>query len=334
MLSTMLACHPQALMLSECLGALDRRRHLKKGVVTKDELQEILQANIPIIDMCAARGRADKETLRDLLDPSKASPPGILIAALPFLTDKPDELFSDMLCLTENFPSQTMGEHYDRIFVWLQQRFGKSFWIERTGDSIAYVDQLYETFPDAKYLHIQRHGPEVVLSMSQHVYFSMVASLFSKQLSREEIEQTEFASKPVSENDPISQRMFSHPASLEEVADLWNYELLMGYKTFAKMDASQFREVRFEDIISKPAQTIEEIADFFDMPASPDWIDQAASKVDASIVSSSVTKLSEAAQASLEKACMPGQILQGRVNHPWILPSINLMYEYSAAGKA
>jgi hypothetical protein len=189
------------------------------------------------------------------------------------------------------------------------------------------MPQLYRLFPKAKYLHIHRDGPDAAISMSNHFYFQMLVSFFTNPPTREELEQTELAGAPVRADDSISRRLGADRPSVEQFAEYWNYQLEMGYSTFAKLDASQYLDVRFEEFIADPVGELTRIADFFELPNNPDWIAAAASMVNNQDVKSSMSKLSKPQQQSLLEACQPGRILLGRYQHPWIHPTLKLIQD-------
>ena len=45
------------------------------------------------------------------------------------------------------------------------ERCGRPCWVERSGSSIEYLEGLHAFFPEARFLHIHRDGPEAALSM-------------------------------------------------------------------------------------------------------------------------------------------------------------------------
>lgn len=329
LLSNMLSCHPKGLILSECLGAIDRLDHLKPGLVSKNTVKTMLCDSNPFVDMSIRRGGADSEALFDEKNRVDISPPVLLIATLPFLTDKPAELLAEIIEQVDSYPDQTMAEHYSQLFSWLQMRLNRDFWIERSGESTVYLPRLFATFPRAKYIHIHRHGPEVVMSMAKHSYLSLVTSFFSNPASREELAQTEYGGKPVSPSDPISLRFTNRPG-YEEYAAYWNYQLSIAYQTFAKMDPSQLLQVRFDELIADPKKILEEISDFFELPGVPGWMDKAAGMVDSTLIRSSLDKLTESEREQLDKACMPGQVLLERYHHPWVYPLLEMVKELKA----
>jgi Sulfotransferase family len=329
LLSNMLSCHPAGLVLSECLGSLDRLEHLESGVVSAENLTRMLRYGNPFVDMSIQRGSMDSEALLDASAARAASPPAWMIVTLPFLSDKPDQLFAEILAEVAAFPDQPLAVHYARLFAWLQKRLGKSFWIERSGESTVFLPKLFATFPLAKYVHIHRDGPDAVLSMTKHSYLSLATTFFIDPPTREELAETEYGGKPVSPNDPISRR-FTHRPSLDAYAAYWNYQIIVAYRTFARMNPAQLLEVRFEDLVADPRQVLTRIAGFFEMPAADGWIEQAARMVDTNLIRSSTDTLSRSEREQLEKACETGRLLLGRREHPWVYPLLRMVKELEA----
>ena len=329
LLSNMLAVHPDGLIISECLGAPDRANAFRPGPVTRDEFKDLMRSNVPVIDLAVHRGKLTQEQQYEVSDAENFKIPAFLYITFPALTNKPDELFMEMMALIETFPTQTMSQHYLQVFSWLQQKFGKSFWTERSGSSIEYMPQLYGLFPNAKYVHIHRDGPEAAISMSNHFYFQVLVSLFVNPPTREELEQTELAGKPIRSDDPISRRLGVDRPSVEQFAAYWNYQLEIGSSIFAQMDGSQYLDVRFEDLVADPRTQMQRIAVLFDMPDSPGWIDKAAAMVNSAEVKSSMETFKPAQRDSLLKACEPGRILLGRYQHPWIHSTLELIKDVS-----
>lgn len=330
LLSNMLMQHPDGLMISECLGAPDRLTAFAPGLITREAFKEVMLSNVPVIDLAVHRGNITKEQQYEVDDATNFKIPAFLYITFPTLTDKPDELFAEMMALIETFPTQTMAQHYLGVFTWLQQKFGKSFWIERSGSSIEYMPELYQMFPKAKFVHIHRDGPDAAISMSRHFYFQMLVSFFCKPATREELEQTELAGKPIRPDDPISRRLNAELPSIEQFAEYWNYQLEIGYGVFARLSASQYLDVRFEDLIADPRMQLQRIAQFFEMPDSRGWIDRAAAMVNSTEVKSSLDGFSPQERESLLRACQPGRILLGRYRHPWIYSTLQLIKEVSA----
>lgn len=334
LLSNMLAKHPDGLGILEFLGAPDRTNAFNPGLIKPGDFQNLLMTDMPVPLLAMHRGMTSKEVLADIDFSADFKIPGICFVALPALSSNPQELLGEMLGFVGTLPTQTMAQHYLSVFAWLQKKYGKKFWIERTGSSIEFMPELFRTFPNAKYVHIHRDGPDASISMRNHFYFKLLVSFFTDPPTRAELEQTELAGSPIRPDDPISRRLGDKLPSLEQFGEYWNYQLQVGYQTFSKLAPSNYLEVAFEDLVGHPQREMGRIAEFFELPDHDGWMDEAAAMVSAEEVHSNVGGLSAAQQESILRTCQPGRILLGRYQHPWIHPTLKAIKEIQRAEAA
>ena len=80
----------------------------------------------------------------------------------------------------------------------------------------------------------------------------------------------------------------------------------------AKLDAEQYLDVRFEDLVTRPKEVMQQISAFFDLPsADPDWIDRAAQIVKGS-PPTRFDELPASDREALQNECRSGQLLLER----------------------
>ena len=333
LISNMLAMHPDCLMLSEFLAAIDRPNMFKPGDFTGEQVAEMLHTNLPVGEYAIHRGRIGEELLYKPDDYSTMVIPAVMIAALPMLSKEPDRLFNEIIAFVRTQPSQPLADHYLQLMEWLRVKMDKKFWIERSGNAIEHVGDLFESYPEAKYLHVHRDGIDTALSMRNFFYFQVHVSFFFDPPTRAELEQTEIAGKPVTMDDPISQRIGPRLPSLEKFAEFWSHQVAIGFNTFAKMDRAQYLDIRFEDLIAQPKDTMAQVAQFFEMPDSPGWIDKAAALIHPPASSNAAATLDAAELAAVQRACRTGQILLGRERSRGILPTLELIKEVAGEYK-
>ena len=118
LLCNMLSRHPDALMISECLSALDRANAFNPGIHTRDQLKALLLSNVPLTDLAVRRGLIAKELLYEAESQAAAITPGFMYITLPALTDNAEALFDEMMAAVDTFPDQSMTQHYLQIFHW------------------------------------------------------------------------------------------------------------------------------------------------------------------------------------------------------------------------
>jgi hypothetical protein len=246
---------------------------------------------------------------------AEAGVPPILQALLPHLApDDPDALFDALrgpMCARGEAP---VAEHFRAFFGWLQVRFGKRSWAERSGGSLRIAHRLLAAFPEAKVLHLVRDGRNTALSMSRHVGFRM--ALISAQ-------QLEFLGVDPYESDDRSEEgdltddlaallpeRFSHAAF--EAFDLpavmcghyWSGEIVEGIRALSALPTDRLLTLRYEDLLEQPASTIRRLGDWLDDETPQGWVDAAAARV--RVGRSAWQQLPPAARAELDAACRPG----------------------------
>ena len=77
--------------------------------------------------------------------------PPILCATLPHLTDRHEELFDELGPVAEGQPKQPPAAHFQYLFEWLCERFGRDVWVERSGGSLMFGARLLRQFPKARW---------------------------------------------------------------------------------------------------------------------------------------------------------------------------------------
>jgi hypothetical protein len=173
LLSRMLTMNEQVLNVFELFSGFDQFFRFERREVTGPELAEQLRHDHPVLTMVMRRGGIVPEVVYPFDDPKSRynlgdAVPWALGIAIPRITEEPDALFDEMIERVETAPTQTLSLHYRAIFDWLLEWSGKPAWIERSGSSIDYLDDLVDFFPDARFVHIHRDGPEAALSMREY----------------------------------------------------------------------------------------------------------------------------------------------------------------------
>jgi hypothetical protein len=114
------------------------------------------------------------------------------------------------------------------------------------------------------------------------------------------------------EPDRITGLLESRPAS-DYFGRAWTDQLLRGFRGIRELDASQYEEVRFEDLIASPRDALARIADFLELPdPHGSWLHRAALLVKGT-PATRCDRLPDAERERLERACRPGNALLGRL---------------------
>lgn len=304
LLSLLLAEHPEVVSIHEFFTGLDWGRRFVPGPVSGAALADLLAAEQPVTTQVLAMGYTTDEIQYPFGAPearyAAGDPvPWLLVTMLGRLSDRPDELFDDLLAWATARPEVPLAEHYPALFAWLADRCGGSIWIERSGSSIDYLGDLIDLYPDARFVHIHRDGREAALSIRAHPFFRLALAilfdLFPDDGSEEE----------------LIRHVVETPPPLWVAGRYWSDQLLRGYRHLGRLDRDQWLDVRFEDLVVAPERELARIAAFFELPEDEDWAARAAERV-SGLPHPRADELTAEQQAELADACRPGQALLGR----------------------
>ena len=314
LLSRMLAEHPDLLSIFEFFNGLDGARRFSRSAVSGAEFWEIISQPHPFITMITSRGYPVEE----ITYPFRANDrfqrtddiPWLLVTTLGRLDNDPDTLLDRTEAFARKQPGQTLGEHYRKLFAWLAEVCGKTIWNERSGSSIDYIADLAQTFPGARFLHIHRSGEEAALSMREHHAFRLAISLVHGLHPDVDI-ATAIAHRtpPKNAEDPVRKILESSPDAAY-FGRFWSDQLTRGFRQLQFLDANQYMEIRFEDLITEPTTTLKKLSAFFELP-DREWIAKSAALV-RQLLPPRLPTLPEEEQARLIEACHAGNQLLGR----------------------
>jgi putative sulfotransferase len=220
------------------------------------------------------------------------------------------------------WPARPIGAQYNALFAWLQARFGKRFWLERSGTSLEYLPGLIACFPEARFLHIHRDGREAALSMREHSYFQLVVSSFFDPPSSQELSWSEGDHGDIGPDDPILHRMTRGAPPPEKFGEFWTWQVMMGLQGIGALDASQYLAIAFEDFVRDPRRALHGIGDFFELPERGRWVDDAIALVERE-VPTRFDRLPPDQRDALDRACLPGRLALRQVESDWIHATVD-----------
>jgi len=316
----MLAEHRDVASLFEFFNGIDMARRFGAEPVAGAEIAELVAAEQPFVTAVLRRGYDVSEIVYPFgegVRHRRRDPlPWILVSMLPRLSDDPDALFDEVMTFLRGRPSEPPRSHYLALFAWLAQWLGRSVWIERSGSSIEYLGALHALYPGARFLHLHRDGPETALSMREHhAYRLPISILYGAPLDSGEnladLGPLDLHAAP-SDEDPISRILASRPPA-DYFGRYWNDQIVRGADALREIDASQVLEVRFEDLIERPAEILTGIARFFELDEDPGFAARGAALVRGR-PAGRVPALEPAEREALLAACRPGSQLLGRVD--------------------
>ena len=117
---------------------------------------------------------------------------------------------------------------------------------EKTPDNLAYMERLAGYFPQSRFVHIIRDGRDVAVSLW---YFNM----------KNDIGRT-------------IQTWGTFKKFASEFASNWNDRVSRGRAVGAGLGSERYCEIRYEDLISKPLETLETVSGFLKVDSSRDLL--------------------------------------------------------------
>lgn len=317
LLSLMLAENRSALSIFEFFNGLDMTRRFSSEAVDGKDFAALISGEQPFVTMVLKRGYEVSEITYPFGPGARFTRddalPWTLVSTLPRLTDDPDALFDEVMAFAPTLPRQHLPQHYRQFFDWLTERLGRTFWVERSGSSIDYLGSLHEFFPEARFLHLHRDGPETALSMREHHAYRLAISLLY-QLSPDaaaESAQSGQSDSPEAFEERVSRLLESEPA-VEHFGRYWSDEIVHGFRALDDLNPDQYLEIRFEDLVSNPKEVLGLIGEFLEFGVDADgWIERAAALV-RGIPPTRFDKLPADEQQRLSAACHAGMQLLGR----------------------
>ncbi len=205
--------------------------------------------------------------------------PDVLLLPLPHLFEEPEDALADLMMFVREQPTQKLSRHYIAMFEYLTAKAGKTIWIERSGGSIAWMPEMLDLFPDAKYLHLHRNPLDVALSMQRHNHFRVRAFKHFDLTTKDGIRWSDLDETDLNNNTPISPRLRSvmeHDVPLDYFLEDVNECILRGIKEVKRLAPSQYAEISFEEIMADPKAALRRLADFFDLAPGETWLANAA----------------------------------------------------------
>lgn len=285
LLSRMLAMNAKVLNVFELFSGLDPRFRFTDRPVPGAELAHHLRLDHPMLTMVMKRGGEVPEVVYPFGEPGARHAlgdpvPWALAIAIPRVSDEPDRLFDELLARVEASPTRPLAQHYRDLFDWLATRCGKTCWIERSGTSIDYLADLVHFFPEARFVHIHRDGREAALSMREYAVLRVAVAVMNGLAG--DVEYTHEALERLEREDGAAiDRLLATRSPIELYGKYWSDQIQSGELARRKLSPEVFLDVRFEELVTRPLETLSKIADFLELPrddgtGADAWIGRAA----------------------------------------------------------
>ena len=321
LLSAMLAEDEALLSVSEFFVGLDRASRFDGDWAPPERFAEILRSGGHAGLDFARRGILLPEIRYPYGAPGSRhrfgeATPWLLQIALAALSEQPDVLFDQLLEFARALPRQTLADQYRAVFRWLAEQRGATAWVERSGSSLEYVDQLIELFPRARFLHLHRDGRESALSMREHAAFRYRVARLYDLPDRDGVRYSflrEYDPSQGVSDSPELTGIIAARAPVEYYGRYWSDQITHGQRALERLDARQLMVLAFEDPIDDTLGSLEAIADFFEFGGDRRAAHQRAAVLVKGEPGRRFPALAPAAQSALAAACRPGMEVIGQV---------------------
>ncbi len=322
LLSRMLSKNSHVLNVFELFSGIDQFFRFERRAVTGAELADQLRLDHPMLTMVMKRGGKVPEVVYPFDDPKSRHAlgdpvPWALAIAIPRISDTPDQLFDELIAYVESAPTRTLDRHYRQIFDWLLERTGKPAWIERSGSSIDFLDELAAFFPDARFVHIHRDGLEAALSMREYAPLRVAVAVMNGHFGDVEYSHEGLVRLEREESAAID-RLLATDSPVALFGKYWSDQILNGERARQALPADRFLDVRFEDLVIEPKTILTRIARFLELPPDPHgrdhaegWIEEAAA-LSRGMPRLRAPDLPAVERAQLEEACRKAMAVLGR----------------------
>lgn len=287
MLSRMLRGHPEILSLSEVLSSLTSRA-LTPQVLNGSAFHSYINTLSPFLRKAYQKGIRQGEILYQQgvhgdLPLADISP--LALIALPFIDDHPLDVLDEVAPLLRARGLDPLESHMRYLFDWLAARYGKSGWIERSGDSLLYVERLADMFPDARFVHLYRDGRDVALSMTGHPDFrakvSYVHTLSRLGINPYRTRQVYGIARWHARLEALLVRalpigvLTDANVSPEECARYWHRSTAAGLRMLDSLGSGRVHHIAYEKLVREPEGALRDLADFIGIETPDKWLDDA-----------------------------------------------------------
>ncbi|ARZ71862.1 sulfotransferase [Streptomyces sp. HU2014] len=324
-LSRILNAHPDVLSLNEFMASVGDTA-FPEGDLTGEEFWRRLTTPTPYFARMIRSGVLMPEFLYTRrpgrYTAETTGIPALSLMVLPHLTDDPDGLLDELRETVVHRPARGAPDHHRAFFGALCARFGRTAVVERSGYSAAWVPRLRAAFPEARFVHLHRDGPDCALSMSRHAGYRMIFLMREigeragverlADLTEEHVTSLPPDLAPLlgERFDPALVRDRAFP--LPGFGALWSELVTEATGHLATLPEEGRTTLAYEDLLDAPHEELARLAAFAGVAPLPEWLESGSALLDTGRRGSSL-RLPPGELAALRESCAPGtRVLKGR----------------------
>jgi hypothetical protein len=327
MLSYILAMHPDILSVSEffgilCTAAQQTPYEFPTGEMDGQQLWTLLAGPDRLLDAQISAGLMPPE-----MRPPYGYPYGrgrfnvtdgvplICHNLLPGLTGDPDALFDELAGTVPAWPRRPAPLQYLALFGLLARLLGRRVVVERSGASLELIPMLHRHYPQARFVHMHRDGPDCALSMSRHPTFrrQVIAAGAAQAVGL----PPSAGPRRIAEALPRNLRglvyppfdaatLMNYPIPLSVFGrEIWSRMICSGMAALKDLDADMWTGLKYESLMRDPRSELTRVADFIEVPAPASWLEEACRLIDPSREGAAAA-IDPEIRTSLRDACAPG----------------------------
>lgn len=303
-LSRVLRLHPQVLSLNEFFATFDPEP-FPEGTLDGEEFWRLLAAPRPFADRIIRTGPDFPELLyhrgEGRFSAFDGGIPAISLMTLPHLTDEPDVLFDKLEPVVRAGEPRPVADHYRALFDLLGDWLGSHAIVERSGASLGRVPLLRKHFPEARFLHLYRDGPDCAVSMSKHPAFRLFCMRDDPELA-----------EAMRDESVDLARVLARPLPLTAFGRLWSDMIVEGLRN---LDGAPCARLSYESLLTDPEAALTGVARYLGVDPVPGWL-AAGQRLLGAGRSGQAGELALTDQEGLRNACEPGTAALKECNFP------------------
>ncbi|NLU75408.1 sulfotransferase [Streptomyces sp. HNM0575] len=321
-LSRVLRLHPDVLSLNELYSCIDGPPALSQQALTGEEFWRCLREPMPVFDAMVRSGTPLPEFIYNRHPEWRYSAetsgiPAISMMTLPHLSDDPDALLDALEPEVRAWPERPAPQQWHALFGALASRAGgREAAVERSGYSLHRVDVLYELFPEARFVHLHRDGPDCALSMSRHNGYRMISLLreilrrsgvaSASDLTDDHVKQLPDDLAPLLSPQYDPSLVLDREMPVPDFGTLWSDLVCEGVEHLSAIPAGQRTTLSYERLLDAPRQELARVADFIGVQPFAEWLEEGDELLDGAGRRGSALRLPERVLTQLRENCARG----------------------------
>ncbi|MBA0050609.1 sulfotransferase [Streptomyces sp. AJS327] len=328
-LSRVLSTHPDVLSLNELFASVSHPLAASGEVLTGAEFWGLLSAPNPVFDAMTRSGVPLPEFLYTRRPGRYAADttgiPALSLMVLPHLADDPDALLDALATEVTGWPARPVPAQWRALFDALAARTGGAHAaVERSGYSTGAIPWLRRGFPEARFVHLVRDGPDCALSMSRHPGYRMITQMREITERCGVATPAELTPQQVAGLPPHLAGLLEDPFDpalvlrrrlpVTRFGALWSELVVEAEEHLAAVPEEDRTTLGYEGLLDAPREELARLARFVGVDPLPGWLTVGAALLDGTGRRGSSLALPPSELRALRESCAAGTRAVGGVD--------------------